>query len=142
MRSIAARKRVFSHERTNDDFRNDVSFSRSIDGASCYDFRITSQTHRTRFVMQRFESDTETCSEEQLAHETPDLDLAMDDQKIENRVVSPCGRFESFDCNGYHFEVDWDEIDPPDEAEEPGIPHEVVMREMHELIRELKARDR
>jgi hypothetical protein len=53
-----------------------------------------------------------------------------------NHTFSECGRFESFDINGYHFEVDWNEIDPPgfDEDPEDGIPHEQVMREMWEIL--------
>jgi hypothetical protein len=92
--------------------------------------------------MQSVTADAAFCSEEQLAHEEINIDGFDFNPKIENRYVSACGRFESFDCNGAHFEVDWDEIAPPDEVEEPGIPHEVVMREMDELIRELKAKSR
>jgi len=36
--------------------------------------------------------------------------MYIDNSMLENRVVSPCGRFESFDFRGNHFEVDWDEI--------------------------------
>jgi hypothetical protein len=58
---------------------------------------------------------------------------------IENRVVSDCGRFESHDCNGHHFEIDWDEIDSPGAKDESGIPHEQVMEEMRALCAKLKA---
>jgi hypothetical protein len=58
--------------------------------------------------------------------------------ELENRVVSPCGRFESFDYKGNHFEVDWDEIvgDPQDE----GMPHEQFMEELDRFIEELEPR--
>lgn len=62
-----------------------------------------------------------------------------DNSQLQNHMVSECGRFESFDYNGYHFEVDWDEIDPPGIDDEPGIPHEQVMREMRELEEQLEA---
>jgi hypothetical protein len=64
------------------------------------------------------------------------------DVPMTNRAFSECGRFESFDINGVHFEVDWDEIDPPGHVDGPEdeIPHEQVMREMREYVQTLKAR--
>ena len=61
-----------------------------------------------------------------------------DNSELENRVVSPCGRFESFDYKGNHFEVDWDEIVGDENEEE--IPHEQVMEEMRQYCEELEAR--
>ncbi len=54
---------------------------------------------------------------------------------------SPCGRFESFDYRGNHFQIDWDEIAPPgaEGEDEEGIPHEQVMEEMRLYIEELSA---
>ena len=62
-----------------------------------------------------------------------------DNSQVENHFVSECGRFESFDYNGYHFEVDWDEINPPGIDDEPQIPHEQVVRETLELLERLEA---
>jgi hypothetical protein len=64
------------------------------------------------------------------------------DSDLENRVVSPCGRFESFDYKGSHFEIDWDEIAPPgaESEDEEGTPHEEFMAEMDRYIEELEAR--
>jgi len=61
--------------------------------------------------------------------------------ELENFVVSPCGRFESFDYKGNHFEIDWDEIAPAGaEAEdEEGTPHEQFVRELDQYIEELVA---
>jgi hypothetical protein len=58
-------------------------------------------------------------------------------EELENRVVSPCGRFESFDYKGAHFEVDWNEIVAGD-AEE-GTPHEEFMMELDRYMDELEA---
>lgn len=62
-------------------------------------------------------------------------------EELENRIVSPCGRFESFDYKGNHFEIDWDEIAPPgsESEDEEGFPHEQVMEEMRLHIEELQA---
>jgi hypothetical protein len=56
--------------------------------------------------------------------------------ELENRVVSPCGRFESFDYKGNHFEVDWDEIVGDDDEDE--MPHEQFMEELDRYIEELE----
>ncbi len=61
-----------------------------------------------------------------------------DNSQLENRVVSPCGRFESFDYKGRHFEIDWDEMVGDEDEEE--IPHEQVMEEMRLYCEELAAR--
>ena len=47
---------------------------------------------------------------------------------LEDAVIDhPDGTVE---VDGYFFEVDWDEIDPPDgSAEGPDIPHEEAMAE-------------
>lgn len=67
------------------------------------------------------------------------LDAGNYDDVIRDRVVSPCGRFESFDLNGYHCVVDWDEIHPPGtDINAPGIPHEQVMEEMDRLFEEVE----
>ena len=62
-------------------------------------------------------------------------------EELDNRIVSPCGRFESFDYKGNHFEIDWDEIAPAGaEAEdEEGTPHEQFVRELDQYIEELVA---
>jgi hypothetical protein len=60
--------------------------------------------------------------------------------ELENFVVSPCGRFESFDYKGNHFEIDWAEIIGDEDEEE--IPHEQVMAEMRQYCEELHARRR
>ncbi len=62
--------------------------------------------------------------------------------QLDNRVVSPCGRFESFDYKGSHFEIDWDEIAPPgaEDDDEEGTPHEEFMLELDRYIEELEAR--
>jgi hypothetical protein len=62
-------------------------------------------------------------------------------EELENRIVSPCGRFESFDYKGNHFEIDWNEIAPPgsESEDEEGFPHEQVMEEMRLHIEELQA---
>ena len=39
------------------------------------------------------------------------------------------------EVDGYVFHEDWDEIDPPGSDDEPGIPHEVVMAEIREMLR-------
>src|SRR4051794_15513599 len=59
--------------------------------------------------------------------------------ELENFVVSPCGRFESFDFKGNHFEIDWNEIAPPgaETEEEEGTPHEEFVRELDQYIEEL-----
>jgi hypothetical protein len=66
----------------------------------------------------------------------------LDNSMLENRVVSECGRFESFDFRGQHFEVDWDEIAPPgaEEDDEEGTPHEEFMEEMRLYCEELDRR--
>ena len=63
---------------------------------------------------------------------------APDNSQLENRVVSACGRFESFDYKGNHFEIDWDEMVGEEDEEE--IPHEQVMEEMRLYCEELAAR--
>ena len=65
-----------------------------------------------------------------------------DNSQLENRVVSPCGRFESFDYKGNHFEIDWDEIAPPGDTEtdDDGTPHEEFMKELDQYIEYLIAR--
>lgn len=70
-------------------------------------------------------------------NEPLDLDLLRADPS-ENRIVSPCGRFESFYCNGYYYEIDWDEIDPPGAEEEEGIPHAQVMEESRKYFEQLR----
>ncbi len=67
-----------------------------------------------------------------------------DNTQVENRVVSECGRFESFDYKGNHFEIDWDEIAPPgaEDEDEEGTPHEEFMEEMRQYCAELDARGR
>ena len=62
--------------------------------------------------------------------------------ELDNRIVSPCGRFESFDYKGNHFEIDWNEIAPPgaESDDEEGTPHEEFMAEMDQYIEELEAR--
>jgi hypothetical protein len=66
------------------------------------------------------------------------IDVALCDDVIRNQVWSPCGRFESFDINGYHCVVDWNEIDPPGtDYDAPGIPWEQVEEEMRLLFEEL-----
>jgi hypothetical protein len=64
----------------------------------------------------------------------------LDNSMLENGVVSPDGRFESFDFRGNHFEVDWDELMGDEDEEE--IPHEQVMEEMRRYCEELAARRR
>jgi hypothetical protein len=59
-------------------------------------------------------------------------------EELDNRVVSPCGRFESFDYKGNHFEIDWAELIGDEDEEE--IPHEQVMAEMRQFCEELAAR--
>lgn len=65
-----------------------------------------------------------------------------DNSELENRIVSPCGRFESFDYKGNHFDVDWDEIAPPgaESENEEGTSHEEFMAELDQYIDELEAR--
>ena len=58
-------------------------------------------------------------------------------EELENRVVSPCGRFESFDYKGGHFEIDWNEIIGDDDEEE--MPHEEFMAELDRFMDELEA---
>ena len=58
---------------------------------------------------------------------------------VRNRFVSPCGRFERFDRNGLHFEIDWEELHPRGAgALQPEIPHEQVMAEMDRLLDDLE----
>ena len=86
--------------------------------------------------MQSFHSDA-------AAVEADEIEFRMvrpHDPELENRVVSPCGRFESFDYKGGHFEIDWNEIIGDDEEEE--IPHEQVMAELDQHLEELRARRR
>jgi hypothetical protein len=73
-----------------------------------------------------------------------DIELPFEcptNEELENRVVSPCGRFESFDYKGGHFEIDWNEIAPPgaEEDDEEGTPHEEFMAELDLYIEELEA---
>jgi hypothetical protein len=67
-------------------------------------------------------------------------------EELDNRIVSPCGRFESFDYKGNHFEIDLNEIAPPGDTEEEdereGVPHEQYMKELDQYIAELVARRR
>jgi len=62
-------------------------------------------------------------------------------EELDNRVVSPCGRFESFDYKGNHFEIDWDEIAPAgaESEDEEGTPHEEFMAELDRYVEELEA---
>ena len=88
--------------------------------------------------MKTYEENASTLAESQLAQSEDDILVSVDNSQLQNRHVSECGRFESFDYNGYHFELDWDEIDPPDVSDdEPGIPHEQVMEEMRALIKRM-----
>jgi hypothetical protein len=43
------------------------------------------------------------------------------------------GRLERFELNDHYFEIDWNEVDPPGEEDQPGIPHDEVMREIRAL---------
>ena len=64
----------------------------------------------------------------------------LDHPDLQNIVVSPCGtRIESFDHNGNHFVIDWDEL-VGDEDEDEGTPHEEFMEEMRRYCEELDAR--
>jgi hypothetical protein len=84
----------------------------------------------------------QSCSSSASAVRADDVEFPFecpDNSELENRVVSPCGRFESFDYKGNHFEVDWDEIAGDDDEEE--IPHEQVMEEMRQYCEKLAARD-
>jgi hypothetical protein len=58
-------------------------------------------------------------------------------EELENRVVSPCGRFESFDYKGGHFEIDWNEL--VGDGDEEGTPHEAFMAELDRYMEELEA---
>jgi hypothetical protein len=62
-----------------------------------------------------------------------------DHPDLDNIVVAPCGMYiESFDYQGNHFVIDWDElVGDPDEEE---IPHEQVMEELRAYCEELDAR--
>jgi hypothetical protein len=62
-----------------------------------------------------------------------------DHPDLDNIVVSPCGSYiVSFDYQGHHHVIDWDElVGDPDEEE---IPHEQVMAELDQHIEELLAR--
>jgi len=69
-----------------------------------------------------------------------DIELPFEcptNEELENRVVSPCGRFESFDYKGGHFEIDWNELVGDDDEEE--MPHEEFMAELDLYIEELEA---
>lgn len=77
--------------------------------------------------------------------EADDIQFPFDcptNAELENRVVSPCGRFESFDYKGNHFEVDWDEIAPPgaESEDEEFMDHEQFVQELDRYIEELEAR--
>ena len=48
------------------------------------------------------------------------------------KVVHLDGGYVEFD--GYVFHEDWDEIDPPGSDDEPGIPHELVVAEIREML--------
>jgi hypothetical protein len=64
----------------------------------------------------------------------------LDHPDLDNIVVSPCGmRIESFDSNGHHFVIDWEEL-VGDEDEDEGMPHEEFMAELDRYIEELLAR--
>jgi hypothetical protein len=65
----------------------------------------------------------------------------LDNPDLENIVLSPCGTcIESFDYNGSHFVIDWNELAGEEDEEE--IPHEQVMAEMRQYCEELDARRR
>jgi len=90
--------------------------------------------------MQNFKGDVSVLAEP-LSELAVDVVVSVDNSELENRQVSDCGRFESFGYNGYHFEIDWDEIDPPGVSDdEPQIPHEQVMEETRALIKRMKER--
>lgn len=77
--------------------------------------------------------------------EADNVELLFDcpgNSQLENRMVSPCGRFESFDYKGNHFDVDWHEIAPPgaESEDEEGTPHEEFMAELDRYVEELQAR--
>jgi hypothetical protein len=92
-------------------------------------------------VMQNFTDDVPALAEPLSALSVDDLVVSVDNSELENRQVSDCGRFESFDYNGYHFEIDWDEIDPPGVSDdEPQIPHEQVMEKTRALIKRMKGK--
>jgi hypothetical protein len=62
-----------------------------------------------------------------------------DHPDLDNVVLSPCGKcIESFDHNGHHVVIDWDELVGEEDEEE--IPHEQVMEEMRLYCEELEAR--
>lgn len=71
------------------------------------------------------------------AHVEPSFE-SPDNSELENRVVSACGRFESFDYKGQHFEIDWNEMTGDKDEEE--IPHEQVMEEMRQYCEALATR--
>jgi len=86
-------------------------------------------------------------SSDAVSIEAEDIEFPFEcptNEELENRVVSPCGRFESFDYKGNHFEIDWDEIAPPgaESEDEEGTPHEEFMAELDRYIEELEARRR
>lgn len=77
------------------------------------------------------------------ARDTGDTESLFDSPsngELENFMVSPCGRIESFDYRGNHFEIDWAEILGEEDEEE--MPHEQVMAEMRQYCEELHARRR
>ena len=67
------------------------------------------------------------------------ISVTTHENVIRNRVVSPCGRFESFELNGFHFDVDWNEINPPGtDPHEEGMLHEDFMEELDRFMDELE----
>jgi hypothetical protein len=67
----------------------------------------------------------------------------LDFPDLDNIVVSPCGtRIESFDYNGSHFVIDWDELCPPgaEDEDEEGMSHEDFMAEMRQYCEEVERR--
>jgi hypothetical protein len=62
-----------------------------------------------------------------------------DHPDLENIVLSSDGTcIESFDYNGHHFVIDWDELVGDEDEEE--LAHEQVMEDMRQYCEELDAR--
>jgi hypothetical protein len=63
-----------------------------------------------------------------------------DHPDLDNIVVSPCGSYiVSFDFQGHHHVIDWDEL-IGEEDEDEGMPHEEFMAELDRHMEELLAR--
>jgi hypothetical protein len=63
-----------------------------------------------------------------------------DHPDLDNIVLSPCGSYiVSFDYQGNHHVIDWDEL-VGDEDEDEGMPHEEFMLELDQYMEELLAR--